>query len=401
MMPKNGRKLEVVRWNKVHPSVQVKLLFLLDTGDVTSPDINYADDLERSAPAVARDAFLSVLQDSRHDFEHVMEILKQRTEHLQHYPLITLPAGTPAADVSVRKDDEDLLTFVHACRQLNVKYFQLEEKIKRVQDKLCLTNDEMEGNELIYTENLRMVRLCDALTTNQVGQLLTLIVEDKTLGKFVAAGLEGSHAKLGNTEGLKEALFFYLIRTLELNDKLNRIYTHRLEALLEKMQQAKGVSDTEKLVLSKAITDLNDYPSGGRPAGHCVVFCITKGRDGALEEIRKVRHVFEKSLGYTVHIEQDPVKDKLKECLAELQRPKYKFYDSIVYWFMSHGTETTLKLADDSLLPRETFIQDFSRVSNFRKKPKIFFMAACQGSTTIQLEKRSKYIRVTTTILGQ
>lgn len=401
MMPRNSRRLEVVRWSKVPSSVQVKLLFLLDTGDVTSLDIHYSDDLETSAPAVARDAFLSVLLDSHHSFARVTELLKSRTKHLLEYPLITLPLGTRAAELSVRKDDEDLLTFIHACRQMKVKYHTLEDKIKKVQEKFSLTNDEMEGNEFIFTENLRMIHLCDSLTATQVGQLLTLMVKDETLGRFVATDLEGPYAKLGNMEGLKEALFFYLIRTMELNDKLNRIYTHRLEALLEKMQQVKGVSETEKLVLSKAITALNDYPSGGRPAGHCVVFCVTIDRAGAAEEIKKVKHVFEKCLGYTVHIEQDPVEENLKECLSELQKPKYKFYDSIVYWFMSHGSETTLKLADGSLLPRKSFIQEFSKVDNFRKKPKIFFITACQGSTTIHLEKRSKYTHLTTNIDGK
>lgn len=266
----------------------------------------------------------------------------------------------------------------------------MENKIKRVQDKLNLTDDEMEGNELIYTENLRMVRLCDALTAHQVGHLLALIVNDKALRECVSSNFRDPPAKLGHTKGLKEALFFYLIREMELHNKMNRIYTYRLEALLEQMQHSKGMSAAEKRVLTEAISDLNDYPSGGRPAGHCMVFCVTKERAGAEEEIRKVKHVFERCLGYTVHIEKDPVEDKLKECLAELQRPKYKFYDSIVYWFMSHGTEATLTLADGSLLARKTFIQDFSKVNNFRKKPKIFFMAACQGNTTIKLENKSR-----------
>lgn len=390
MMPRKGMRLEVVNWNNEPPSVQVKLLFLLDTGDVTSLDPNYSDDLDISLPAEAQGAFLSVLQDSQHSFACVTEVLKSRTKRLQEYPLITLPAGTQAADLSVRKNDEDLLTFVHACRHLNVKYHHLENKLKKVQEKLSLTQDEIEGNELIYTENLRMVRLCDALTAQQVRQLLALIAKDESLGKCVAADLETPPNKMASTEGLKEALFFYLIRTMELHNKLNRIYTYRLEALLEQLQQADGTSEAEKRVLSAAITDLNDYPSGGRPAGHCMVFCVTKDRAGAEEEIKKVKHVFEKCLGFTVHIEQNPVLDKLKECLAELQKPKYKFYDSIVYWFMSHGTESTLKLADGSLLERKTFIRDFSKVNNFRKKPKIFFLAACQGKTTIYLEKRSK-----------
>lgn len=390
MMPRNVRRTEVVRWSNVPTAVQVKLLFLLDTGDVATLDINHSDDLESSPPAVARDAFLAVLQDEQHSFAPVTEVLKSRTKLLLEYPLIMLPAGTPAAEISVRKDDEDLLTFVHACRHLKVKYHNLESKIKKVQEKFSLTDDEMEGNELIYTENLRMARLCDALTAHQVNELLALIVKDDALSKYVAVGLEGSQAKLGAMKGLKEAMFFYLIRTFELNNKLNRIYTLRLETLLEQLKHIKGTSEEEKRVLSEAIIDLNDYPKGGRPAGHCMVFCVTKDRAGAKEEIRKVKHVFEKSLGYTVHIEQDPVKGKLAECLAELQKPKYKFYDSIVYWFMSHGTETTLKLADGSLLERKTFIQDFSKVNNFRKKPKIFFMAACQGNSTIQLEKRSE-----------
>ncbi|KAK8403938.1 hypothetical protein O3P69_000178 [Scylla paramamosain] len=385
--------MEVLQWNCLAPAVQVKLLFLLDIGDMTSHDIDHQDDLT-SAPTKARDAFLSVLQDRQHRFVCVTDILKARVKHLQEYPFISLAAGTLANDLSVRKDDEDLLTLVHVCRHLGVECSHLEEKTKNVQKKLSLTEEEIEGNLLIYAENLRMLRLCDALTDRQVMQLFGLTVENNVLNEFVDTHLKVSADKLEQTKGLKEALFFYLIRTLELNNKLNRIYTSKLKALLEKLQ-SQTESDAERRVLSEAISSMDDYPAGERPAGLCVVFCVTRGRKGAEAEIEKVKHAFGKSLGYTVQIEENPDKEKLEECLRLLRKPKYKYYDSIVYWFMSHGSEETMELADGYRIERKAIIHEFSILDHFRKKPKIFFMTQCQGNSTIRLRRKRSAMLVT------
>lgn len=387
MLPKRGRTMEVLQWNSLAPSVQVKLLFLLDIGDVTSHSIDHQDDLNILAPTKARDAFLSVLQNREHSFVCVTEILKARVKHLQEYPFINAGAGTLAGDCSVRKDDEDLLTLVHVCRHLGVDCRHLEEKTKNVQEKLSLNEEEMEKNMLIHAENLRMLRLCDALTNRQVTQLFSVTVENKALTEFVETRLNVPTDKLEQTEGLKEALFFYLIRTLELNNKLNRIYTNNLEALLEKLQ-SQTESEAERHVVSGAISSLNDYPVGEPPAGHCVVFCVTHGRKGAEAEIKKVKHAFGNSLGYTVQVVENPDQEKIEKCLGLLRKPKYKYYDSIVYWFMSHGSEESVELADGNSIKRHNIIQAFSKLDNFRKKPKIFFMAPCQGSSTIHLERK-------------
>ena len=384
--------MEVLQWDILSPAKQVKLLFLLDIGDVTSHVIDHADDRYNIAPKEARDAILSVLQDGHHSFAPVTGSLRQRVKHLQEYPLITLAPRSLASDYSVRKEDEDLLTLVHVCRYLGVKCHHLEERTKKVQEKLSLTEEEMEGHSLIYAENLRMLHLCEALTGDQVKQLLDLCLEDKSFREFVASDLDVSAAKLEHTEGLKEALFFYLIRTLELNNKLNRIYTNKLEALLKQLQD-KAANEAERHVVSKAITSLGDYPGGGRATGHCVVFCVTHGREGASTEIEKVKRAFGKSLGYTVHVIENPDKEMVEEYLMTLRKPKYKFYDSIVYWFMSHGSEENVKLADGFTIERKTIIKKFSKLDNFRKKPKIFFMAPCQGRSTIQLQMQREYLK--------
>ncbi|XP_045118511.1 uncharacterized protein LOC123508705 isoform X2 [Portunus trituberculatus] len=381
------RKMEVLEWNSLTSAVQVKLLFLLDIGDVTSHGIDHQDDLLISAPTEARDAFLSVLQDKHHRFVCVTDILKVRVKHLQEYPFISMAPGTQAADWSVRKNDEDLLTLVHVCRHLGIDCRHLEEKTRNVQKKLSLTEEEIERNSLIYAENLRMLRLCDSLTVRQVTQLFGLTVENKVLNDLLDTRLEVSADKLEQTEGLKETLFFYLIRTLELNNKLNRIYTNKMEALLEKLQSQTD-SEAEKLVLSEAISSLNDYPVGERSPGYCVVFCVIRDREGARAEIEKVKHAFGKSLGYTVEVVENPNKEKIEEWLRLLRKPKYKYYESIVYWFMSHGSEEKVELADGYRIERKLIIQAFSKLDNFRKKPKIFFMAPCQGNSVIHVERK-------------
>ncbi|KAG0726479.1 hypothetical protein GWK47_036462 [Chionoecetes opilio] len=306
--------MEVLPWHTLSIVAQVKLLFLLDIGDVTSQDIDNCDNLHVLAPEEARDAFLSVLQDRHHRFERVAAVVQGRVKHLLEYPFISVAAGTEGADLSVRRDDEDLLTLVHACRFLHIECRHLREKTKKVQEKLDLDDEEMEGNSFIYAENLRMLRICDGLTAQQVAQLVSLTVEDKTLRECVATGLEVSAAAMEHTEGLKEVSFFYLIRSLELGNKLNRIYTNKLEVLLQQLR-AQAASEAERRMLSEAITSLSDYPGGGRPAGYCMVFCVTRGRKGAQAEIDKVKHVFGKSLGYNVNIVENPDREMLQECL--------------------------------------------------------------------------------------
>nr|XP_045599531.1 uncharacterized protein LOC123758837 isoform X2 [Procambarus clarkii] len=390
---RNRKSSPVVKWSSIPYSKIVKLLFLQDNGDKTMAGTDSHLQLSIKAAREAQEAFLSVLHNQKFSFVFIMELLQKRIMELKEYPIIVLEEDNEAANWAVRKQDEDLLTLAEICCYLTIDCQGLEDKIKKVQEKLSLTEDEKKASFFIYAENLRMSRICDRLTSNLVLQLFDTVKRDVILSKHIDQNLDIPLDKLNKTEGLKEVLFFYMVRVFEEHDKLNRIYTDKLEDLLEKVGKETEDEDDQRTIKS-VISSLSQYPMECRPAGYCVVFCVTNGREGAQGEINKVKNVFEKSLGYIVHVEENPTLKKLEERKKVLEKPKYRFYDSIVLWFMAHGSDTDLQLADGTSYQRENFIDSFSRLDNFRKKPKVFFMASCRGRSTIPITKRGG-VRVT------
>lgn len=379
----------VIKWPRIPYGKLIKLLFLLDNGDKTTGATDADRDSNIAAAAEAKNAFHSVLRDEKCSFYQVLSVLQKRVQELVEYPFIRLLGDTEAANRSVRKQDEDLLTLTQACEYLGIECHNLDEKVKKVQEKLFLEDKEMHGSFFIYAENLRMNRICDNLTPTLVYQLLEITKKDEVLNKLLDTELDVSEEKVNKIEGYKEALFFYMIRLLEEHDKLNRVYTDKLEDLLERLSK-ETKSEEEQRRIMRLATTLGDYPSECLPAGHCVVFCVTKDRDGAQGEINKVKNVFEGSLGYTVQVIENPTQEILEDCRHNLKKQKYRFYDSIVYWFMTHGSETALKLADDKRYERKEIIDSFSKLDNFSKKPKIFFMASCRGDSAIAVRQRGE-----------
>nr|XP_053655100.1 uncharacterized protein LOC128704097 [Cherax quadricarinatus] len=401
-----NRKSLPIEWTNIQFSKLSKFLFLLDKGDkildstettvsaeipLSLKDPNSTENMaeKKTRPTLdAQKAFLSVLTDEEFNFRSVLEVLHDHVIELVDYSIITLEEDSEGANGDVSKQDEHLLILVEICRYLEIDCHGLEDKIEKVQKKFLLTEEEKKTNFFINADSLRICRICDQLTISIVHQLLDTVQNDMDLGKFFQTKLDISLEMLRKTDGLKEALFFYMIRVLEENDKLNHIYTDKLEELLERV--SKAVTDkNDRLIIKGVVSTLSEYPMNCRPAGHCLVFCVTEDRKGAQEEITKVKNVFENSLGYIVHIEKDPTRTTLLACMKELQKPKYRYYGSIIYWFMAHGTETDLKLADGKDYKREDFINEFSKLNNFRKKPKLFFMVSCRGEDTIPIKKKS------------
>ncbi|XP_042238966.1 caspase-12-like [Homarus americanus] len=387
IVPRNRKPSYVIKWPDIPHSKLVTLLFLLDNGDKTTGSMDTYRKWNIGASLEAKEAFLSVLKANKYSFWQVLEVLRRRVKELVQYPFIRLEGDTEAANRAVRKQDEYLLTMVEACRYLHIDCFNLENKIKKVQEKLFLSEEEKMGKFFLYAENLQMKHICDSLTPSLVCQLLDVLKRDKNLSKLIDKSIDVPLDKLNKIEGLKEALFFYMIRVLEDNEKLNRLYTGKLQELLNKVNK-ETKDEHEQRTIMTIVNALDVYPIQGRPAGHCVVFCVTKDREGSQGEINKVKRVFSDSLGYTVHIEKDPTYKTLEEYRKTLQKQKYHFYDSIVFWFMAHGTETNIKLADGYRYKRMDIIDSFSRLDNFRKKPKIFFMTSCRGRATISIREK-------------
>ena len=64
----------------------------------------------------------------------------------------------------------------------------------------------------------------------------------------------------------------------------------------------------------------------------------------------------------------------------EMYNADYKDDDCLVIFIMSHGKDGLIKTHDSQDFEIKTMIRRFSRVSSLEGKPKLFFIAACQGS---------------------
>lgn len=358
----------------------VKLLYLLDNGDKETGTTKVYKEENAAAAQKAKEAFQDILISREYGYQEIIHVLQLRAKELFKYEILVLPEGTEAASRSVRKQDEDLLILAEGCRHLGIEYHcSLNDKIKKVQKKMELKDNEKEGNFYIYAENLLMNRICDSLTPDLVFKLFRLFMD--RYGYKLELQMDSNVVKQEKLkyEGVKEALFFYIIREMEEHNLLNRIYTDKLKDFFERLQEIYGRDEN----LSMAIHKLKTYPEECRPAGLCIVFCVTEDREGAESEVAKIRSVFEDHFKFTVMIERDPNCNTLEHYKKELLKTKYRFYDSLVIWFVSHGNERDLILAGEDRCNREKFIDDFSIFSNFIKKPKIFFMATCRGNQTI------------------
>lgn len=375
--------MTVLNLENVPLGKMVKLLFLLDNGDKGTGMTDAYRKENAKAAQKAKETFLAILKSREEGHQQIVCMLQRRAKELRNYRSLILPSDTEAASLySIRKPDEDLMILVTCCDFLNIEYHHLDDKIKEVQRKMELEKNEKEGNFFVYAENLLFNHICDCLTPDLVYRLFHLAVS-RDGWKF----LEGRNISIVQGEqlsqdGVKEALFFFIIRQMEEKMLLNRIYTDKLQGLFKELYEDNGKN--KDLVMPIPIQKLKNYPDECQPGGLCLIFCVKENREGADYEITKIKSVFEDGFKFTVKVEENPDQGILEYYhKEELLKTKYRFYDSLVIWFVSHGDEKDLILYGGEKYNREKFIDDFSLLSNFIKKPVIFFMATCRGNNPI------------------
>ena len=374
--------MKVLKLEGVPLSKLVKLLYLLDNGDKETGATQLYKLQNAVAAQKAKQTFWYIVLSRENGYREICRLLQLRAKELFQYGLIILPPGTESVAHSVMKQDEDLLILAEGCHHLGIEYHRsLDEKIYKVQEKMELTDNEKKGNFYIYAENLLMSRICDTLSPDLVYKFFCLFLN--RFGCKIGLHMNSDNVKQEDLEceGVKEALYFFVLREMEEQQLLNRIYTDRLIDIFEELQGKHGRDEN----ISMAIRSLKTYPEECQPAGLCIVFCVTEDREGAESEIAKIQSVFEDHFKFTVIIERNPNCNTFDQYKKELLKTKYRFYDSLVIWFVSHGTETNLILPGKENYNREKFIDDFSISNNFSKKPKIFFMATCQGDNPIRI----------------
>lgn len=376
----------------------VKLLFCLDSGDKSTGKSESFQKQNMRRVLEAMSAFMLFLKDE--NISKVRKVLEARIKELYEYPLFEIPEK--GANSAVRTKEQEILTFIEACKTFKVDCTKLNEKKLQAEKYLFLSETECKGNFLSYSENLRIIHICDILSEKLVYLLyekVQLEIKSISVSEILAdnevveqvrqnwKSLEVLQSKLEEVKGFKEALFFCIIRILEINDKHNHLYTDKFEELLQNI-------DTDKLnegntgIIKSITCMLSTYPNVCQPTGYCLVFCVTKEREGADCEIRKVEEVFEKSLGFTVNVVKDPTEKDLEGCLEEMKKFKYHFYDSFVFWLMAHGSKDEVRLGSGNHIKKEEVIKNFCKLPTLQRKPKVFFMSSCQGSERIPVTQK-------------
>ena len=371
----------------------VKFLFIIDNGDITtysnSTSKRQLNELQASETLRIYSDILS--SKNKEKFSSLIKQLEKRAKHLMSHQVILIPENKDAQEISISADDQNVLTFVAACLHLKIPCPELLPQYEKMKEKIGM-KEHVNPEFFIYAENLRTVNICNLLTPMVVLKVWKSLNENRDLNNKLEKTVNKSLDNIDSVPGLKDVLFLYMVRYLELQNRLNRLYTHHLESCLEDALQelesdVKQQNGCESI--NKALDLLNSYPIAHKPTGFCLLLCVTKNRPGAENEADNLNETFI-NLGYHVKQVINPESRDIGKILEDLDKVRYNFYDSFVLWVIAHGEENHVILADHSCYLTKDLIEDFSLNVNFRKKPKLFFLATCKGSKFIPLKQKSK-----------
>ncbi|XP_042892560.1 uncharacterized protein LOC122266756 [Penaeus japonicus] len=346
----------VTQWlSSITPRKKAKLIFFTTHADAPTPMVgsNNVDTLYKLATTVT-------LQ----NFENIDEFLKKKVNTFSCYNVI---------ENGITETDHEYLRFYSACKYLDVVPPFLDlEKISAIQNKFEMTDEERDYRLLLDSADLVLEKVCDSLKPAGVSQMWTALRNDYKIDEVDP-----------NPTWIKECLFFFIVRFLQKADKINRVNTNRLERLIEQCDESSACE--EGRTIDFILDSLRCYATELYPFGFCLIMCVFKDRDGAMQEIEKTMEL-SRHLGMITRMEVNPTKVTIERVKEELMKPKYKFYSSFTCWFMSHGGNNSMLLADGESIERELFLTSFSDISTFQLKPKVFFMVSCLGKKTFALE---------------
>ena len=373
---------------------QVHLLFLLDNGDPTG--FEYDEDLQRYNSENAKktfNIFESVLQSL--DTEPMSSHLHERLDSIKKHQVLENPSKfkeSPEIKKAVISYKDNMVLVLVSSAQ----YLKLEEQLitnnvrlnyKNVLKKANI-NLDVNSELFLIVQNSRMIEMSNMFSSWIVFNIWEKLKSSKDLGEQLP-NFKVTLENLEKSEYLKDVLFLYMMRYLELNEKLNIIYSHHLEKVLKNIiKENKKVSKrkTEINFIRKALSSLDVYPMATIPPGYCLILCVDKDRPGAENEKQTIKEVFE-AMKFHVDSVMNPTNEDVKIKLEEIGKTKYCFYDSFFLWIISHGDETSMSLADGTRYSREQLIDQFSQEKTLIKKPKVFFFVSCRGNQSVTINK--------------
>lgn len=289
-----------------------------------------------------------------------------------------------ATEETISETDYEYLSFFSACKYLDVvPSFLSLEKVSSIQDKFEMEGEERDYRLLLDSADLVLEKVCNSLKPTGVAQIWTALRRDSFLVKGMNnIDVIGFFVDL-NPKGMKECLFFFIVRHLQMLNIINRVSTNRLERFIAQCEQNSACEEGN--TLDSIIECLRCYPVECYPFGFCLILSVHKNRDGANKETDNVLAI-SKHLGMISHKNLTPTKETIESFKNELMKPKYRFYSSFTCWFMAHGDEKSMVLDDGNTIERKEFLEMFSNIESFQLKPKVFFMVSCLGTKRFKPE---------------
>nr|ARO92232.1 caspase 4 [Portunus trituberculatus] len=284
-------------------------------------------------------------------------------------------------------NEEDVLEFTEIFERLKYEIpKEIRDRFNQIVTSKKIPFRKAEGSKkktfFVYAENKILMKVCNSLSALEVYQMYMILSESKAVEEddamkdFLSQPCVSPEA-LENVKGLKDVAFYYFILTLMRKKMINRLYTHKLYFLLEKLKHIL-VKDKKKCIhVDRALQMLNRYPIASHPPGLCLIFHMNENRIGASKDMNRVRELFEKVFMYDVFVKVDPTAEQIKSIISKLKAARNKFYDSLVVWFMGHGSKTYLNVKEGQIHRRLDLIEPFTEIEWFFKKPKLFFIQAC------------------------
>lgn len=170
---------------------------------------------------------------------------------------------------------------------------------------------------------------------------------------------------------------------------------NRSEAVTSPPRALVGVSSLDTLEINNQnseenFEDLDNYPMTGAKRGFCLIVSnndFSKAPQGFKERVgtkvdeKALEEVFD-WLGFDIQIHQDRNGKEIRSLFEHLGRMDHSMMDCLVCCVLSHGTEGGVYGVDGSIVLIKDLMQPFNgeMCPTLFKKPKIFFIQACQGN---------------------
>ncbi|XP_032880351.1 caspase-8-like [Amblyraja radiata] len=154
----------------------------------------------------------------------------------------------------------------------------------------------------------------------------------------------------------------------------------------DKREQDSSDSQDKSIGLVPDLQTLGSYKMESNPRGYCVIinnctFEKMPERRGTEKDAGRLRQIFT-WLGFKVEIKNDLPAAHMQKTMDEYRRKDHRPYDCFVCCILTHGRKGVMCGTDDREVAIREIISYFSasRCPSLQKKPKVFFIQACQGS---------------------